>query len=139
MLDHRLPHVHLHSETKILPIRNHLDMQGTQFFSCITTTQNHPYVYLMTSPSSSQLKTLSSIFSSLPFCVPHNSNPYAFGIFFTQQTKDYPNPRPLLLSLHHCLIPIHSSRPSCCTIAYPRHTPSIHKISNHTTFCSIFA
>ena len=41
---------HLHSEAKVLTIRQHLDMRGTQFLASVTNNVNSPFHYLHDHP-----------------------------------------------------------------------------------------
>ena len=74
------PTDHLHQETKVLKVRDHLDMRGTQFIAAASTNQHHPLHYMAQHPPTPRhIKTTPStlyhteILSSLPPRPPQTS------------------------------------------------------------------
>ena len=66
------PTAHLHSETRILPVRNYLDMRGTQFYAAASVNTNHPCHYMSEPHNASRNikqsphKHYQTLFSTIP-------------------------------------------------------------------------
>ena len=66
---------HLHHETKVIRVKDHLDMRGTQFLAAASTNQHHPVHYLSNLPPTPRnLKTTPStryLTQTLPTLTPY--------------------------------------------------------------------
>ena len=74
------PTDHIHQETKVLKVKDHLDMRGTQTLAAAITNNQHPLNYMAQHPHTPRnIKTTpntryhTQILSSLPPCPPQTS------------------------------------------------------------------
>ena len=86
------PTDHIHQETKVLKVKDHLDMRGTQTLAAAITNNQHPLNYMAQHPHTPRnIKTTpntryhTQILSSLPPCPP---KPASRNTFTTKSLTD---------------------------------------------------